>query len=133
MTIRFKRPDRRNALSMIQAAERDMQYTLTLRPTAASASTIIRNIYECFRMLGDALLVAKGIASQDHKMQIAELLKLKAATARPIQLIDNLRALRHSVNYDGYRPTAAEAKDAISLAHACFRPLLKAVNESSPG
>ena len=127
MTIRYKVPDRKNALSIIEASKKDMDFTLTLKPAEASGATIVRNIYECFRMLGDALLVAKGIKSQDHIEPIKELLKLKVTTSRPIYLIDNLRKLRHNVNYYGYIPNLAEVEDAISLAKSCFEPLHDAV------
>src|SRR3989338_3534660 len=101
MTVRYKVPDKKNALSIIGASKRDMDFTLTLKLAGDSGATIVRNIYECFRMLGDALLVAKGIKSQDHTEPIQELLKLKVNTQRPIYLIDNLRKLRHNINYYG--------------------------------
>src|SRR3989338_2124989 len=94
-----------------------------------NAFNIIRNIYESFRMLGDARLVSKGIASKDHIEQIQELQTIKVKTERPIKLIDALRKLRHNINYYGYIPSKAEADDAISIAHACFTPLLKEIRK----
>jgi uncharacterized protein (UPF0332 family) len=114
-------------LSIIGAARKDMEFTLSLKPTDEAGPTIVRNIYECFRMLGDALLVAKGIESQDHVVPIKELLKLRVSTTRPINLVDNLRKLRHNINYYGYHPVLIEVKDAISIAESCFKPLLDAV------
>ena len=138
MTIRYKRPDKKNAESILDAARSDMKFTLfTLKPTSESASTVVRNIYECFRMLGDALLVAKGIEAEDHVTSIKELMTLSVSTSRPIFLIDNLRKLRHNINYYGYKPTVLEAEDAVSLAKACFEPLaqevLKKIKESGNG
>ncbi|MDI6737597.1 MAG: hypothetical protein QME12_03710 [Nanoarchaeota archaeon] len=127
MTIRYKRSDAKVALSLAQAAKRQMDFTLTMKPTDDSAFTIVRNIYECFRMIGDALLVKKGIESDDHLAPINELFKLKVNTVRPIFLIDNLRRLRHNVNYYGYSPKKAEADDAISIAKSCFNQLHEAV------
>ena len=127
--MRYKRPDKKNALSIVESSERDMKFTLSIEPTEVSGSTIVRNIYECFRMLGDALLVAKGIEAEDHITQIKELLKLKVATKRPINLIENLRRLRHNINYYGYKPTLIEVKDTISIAEECFKPLLNAVKK----
>ena len=97
MTVRHKRPDKKNALSIVNAAKRDMEFTLSLKPAEEAGATIVRNIYESFRMLGDALLVSKGIKSEDHIMPIKELLTLKVSTSRPISLIENLRQLRHGV------------------------------------
>lgn len=125
--IRYKRPDKKNALSILEAAEKDMQYTLTVKASEDSGPTIVRNIYECFRMLGDALLVAKGIESQDHLMPINELLKVRVKTTRPLNLIDNLRRIRHNINYYGYRPNLAEIEDATSIAKSIFEPLYKEV------
>ncbi|MGC9310357.1 MAG: hypothetical protein ACP5E4_01385 [Candidatus Aenigmatarchaeota archaeon] len=125
--MRYRRPDRKNALSIIEAAKKEMAFTMTLKPTEESASTIVRNIYECFRMLGDALLASRGIEAGDHLMPITTLLNVKADTKRPIQVIDNLRRLRHNINYYGYRPGIAEVREAISIAESCFGPLADAV------
>jgi len=127
--LRYKRPDKKNALSILEAAERDMKFTLTLKPTEISGATIARNIYECFRMLGDALLVSKGIESEDHLTPINELLKIRVKTERPINLIENLRRLRHNINYYGYKPRLEEVEDVISIAKSTFQPLLNAVRK----
>jgi len=123
--MRYKRPDRKNALSIVGAAERDMKFTLSMQPSEESGPTIVRNIYECFRMLGDALLLSKGIESEDHVTPIKELTKLKVDTQRPVNLVDNLRRLRHNINYYGYKPKLAEVEDVISIAKGTFQPLLR--------
>lgn len=125
--MRYKRPDRKNALSIINAAERDMKFTLSIEPTEESGTTIIRNIYECFRMIGDALLISEGIESEDHIAPIKELAKIKIETNRPINLVDNLRRLMHNINYYGYKPKLQEVEDAISIAKSIFQPLLNAI------
>lgn len=129
MNKRFKHPDKKNALSILQAAEREMEYTLKLQVTDESAFNIIRNVYECFRMLGDASLVSKGIVSQDHVEQIKEIEHMPVQTERPIMLIDTLRKLRHNINYYGYIPSKIEAEDAISIAKACFNSILEFVRK----
>ncbi len=125
--MRYKRPDNKNALSIIEAAKRDMKFTLSIKPTEESNPTIVRNVYESFRMLGDALLVIKGIKSEDHIAPIKELLKIKVETRRPIGVIDNLRRLRHNINYYGYKPNLIEVKDTISIAETCFEPIYKEI------
>ncbi|MEK6844426.1 MAG: hypothetical protein AABX83_03300 [Nanoarchaeota archaeon] len=130
MNDRIKHEDKKNALSIINAAEREMQFTLKQIVTEESAFNIIRNIYESFRMLGDAQLISKGIVSKEHTTQIKELEKIKVETERPIRLIDTLRKLRHNINYYGYIPTKAEAEDAVSIAKACFNPLLKEIKKN---
>lgn len=127
--MRYKRPDKKNALSIIEAAKRDMKFTLTINLSEEAGPTIVRNVYECFRMLGDALLVAKGVESKDHIEPIKELMKVKVETTRPIILIDNLRRLRHNINYYGYKPSLAEVEDVISIAKTVFEPLLKVIVE----
>ncbi len=127
MNSRIKHHDKKNALSILNAAEREMQFTLKQVITEESAFNIIRNIYESFRMLGDARLIAKGIVSQDHVEPIKELEAMQVKTERPIKLIDSLRKLRHNINYYGYIPSKAEAEDAVSIAHACFYPLLREI------
>ncbi len=118
--MRYKVPDRKNALSIIESAKKTMDYTLTLKVDENSAVTITRNIYECFRALGDAILVSKGINSEDHVLPIREVSSLSIESTRPISLVENLRRLRHNINYYGYNPKIAEVSDTISLAKACF-------------
>ncbi len=120
--MRYKRADNKNALSIIESAKKTMDYTLTLEINEFSAVTISRNIYECFRMLGDAILVSKGINSEDHLLPIKEVSKLKINTNRPIAIIENLRILRHNINYYGYNPSINEVIDMFSLAKECFYP-----------
>ncbi|MGK0209318.1 MAG: hypothetical protein ACI83O_000591 [Patescibacteria group bacterium] len=127
--MRNKAPDPKNALSILKAAKDEIDFTLTLKMTEQSSSTIIRNIYESFRMLGDAILVNKGISSEDHLLPIKELSKIQVKTTRPINLIQNLRKLRHNINYYGYKPNMIEVEDAISLTKSCFLPLAKEIQK----
>ncbi len=120
-------PDKKNAASLLNASRKDMEFTLSLDMGKNSASTIVRNVYECFRMLGEAILIFKGWNRITHDTSINALIELKVQTARPVKLIDNLSQIRHGINYDGYMPSIEEAQDAISLAKACFNPLAKEV------
>ncbi len=120
--MRFKRPDAKNALSILEAAKKTLDYTLSLEVGELSAVTITRNVYECFRMLGDALLVNKGVFSEDHLLPIKEVATIRIDSARPIAAVENLRILRHNINYYGYNPTLTEVEDVISLAKTCFYP-----------
>lgn len=124
---RYKRPDKKNAQSLVDVAKQEMGYALTIQVNEKSAATIIRNIYECFRMLGNALLVYRGIESEDHVAPIQALLKLKILSLRPMALIDNYRILRHNLNYYGYRPKIEEARDIIDFAEKCFEPAMNEV------
>jgi uncharacterized protein (UPF0332 family) len=129
MKIRYKRPDRKNALSIVESANNEIKFTLSLKISEEAGPTIIRNVYESFRMLGDALLVSKGIESQDHLMPINELMKLRVKTRRPINIVDNLRRLKHNINYYGYKPRLSEIEDTISIAKTCFKPLYNEVKK----
>ena len=129
MIQRQKHPDKKNAESIVDASSKQMSYTITLESNDDSAFNIIRNIYECFRMLGDALLVSQGRVSEDHVEPVRVLESLNIRTERPIKLVDNLRRMRHNINYYGYTPKKIEADDAISFAKTCFGPLLNAVRK----
>lgn len=120
MTIRYKRPDVKNADSIVDAAKREMSFVLSIEINEKSSSTVIKNIYECFRMLGDAILVANGKTSKDHTEQIKALMRIKVNTPRPLQLLDNIRMLRHNLSYYGYRPSREEAEDIVDFAKKCF-------------
>ncbi|MEK6792491.1 MAG: hypothetical protein AABX96_02390 [Nanoarchaeota archaeon] len=123
MTIRYKRPDNKNAMSIVKAAKEEMDFALSINIHDKSGSTIIRNIYESFRMLGDSLLVYKGFESKDHTDCIKELINLKVKTQRPLGILDNIRILRHNINYYGYRPKLDEVKEIISIAKSLFNPI----------
>jgi len=127
--MRYKRPDKKNALSLLEAARNDLDFTFTIKISEDSGSTIIRNIHNSFRMIGDSLLVSKGIEPTDHITPIKELLKLNVKTSRPINLIDSIRRLRNNINYYGYRPKLNEVEDAVSIAKTCFQPLYKEVKK----
>lgn len=120
MSIRYKRPDNKNALSILEASKREIKFALKLELSEESSATIIRNIYEAFRMIGDAIMVSKGIKSEDHLAPIKELVKVKVNTPRPLGALDNFRMLRHNVNYYGYKPSIEEAKDITDFAKKCF-------------
>ena len=126
---RVKIPDIKRADSLISSAEKDMKYTMTIEITEQSANTIVRNVYECFRMLGEALLTKKGIESKDHTAPINELIFLKIVTPRPLNLLDNLRKLRRNVNYYGYKATKEDAKHAADFAKECFHILSEEVKK----
>ena len=121
--------DKERAKSIIQNSIKDMKYTLSLNVSEESANTIVRNIYESFRMLGEAILLKKGIRPIDHINSVGEILKLKIETSRPLNLLENLRRLRHNINYYGYKANIYDAKESISFAKNCFNEILKKVNE----
>jgi len=127
---RFKQPDKKNALSIANAAKREIEFTLKMKITEESATTIIQNIYESFRMLGDAILLSKGIESRNHLKPINELLLLKIPTTRPLRTIENLRQLRHNLNYYGYKPKISEVLDVIDIAKTLFNPIFTEIKKS---
>ena len=110
-----KFPDKERAKSIMQNSIRDIKYTLTLNVSEESANTIVRNIYESFRMLGEAILLKKGIRSIDHLNSINEILKLKIESSRSLKLLENLRRLRNNINYYGYKANIYDAKESIIL------------------
>ncbi|KHO55292.1 MAG: hypothetical protein QT10_C0003G0009 [archaeon GW2011_AR19] len=124
-----KFPDKDRARSLMQNSIRDMKYTLTLNISEESANTIVRNIYESFRMLGEAILLKKGIRPIDHINSIDEILKLELKTSKPLNILENLRRLRHNINYYGYKANIYDAKESISFAKNCFNELLKKINK----
>jgi len=102
MIRRYKQPDKKNAISLLKASREEIKFTLELEINQRSGSTIIRNIYESFRMLGDSLITAKGGESLNHIDAVKEIEKLKVDVSRSLRLLDNLRKLRHNINYYGY-------------------------------
>lgn len=117
-------PDPLRAQSLISASEQNLVYTRSLTITTLATPTIIRNVYESFRMLGQALLYLRGTPSRHHTIQIAIITEQPIATDRPLRSIERLRTLRHAINYQGYLPNEEEARDALSIADDLFEPLV---------
>ena len=124
---RARTPDVQKALTLIAAAEQDMKYVLSLPIRVEGAATIIRGIYENFRMLGEAMLVVKGVETTEHTLMIKQLTELNLIATRPLGVLDNLRRLRHDINYRAYRPSMAELEESLSIAQALFEPVRKEV------
>ena len=130
--IRKRIPDKYKAKSMLAAAELEINFIKKLEISKESSSVIIRSVYECFRMLGDALMVSRGkeaIGTDHHTEMVNELFTLKVETKRPIQVISSLKQLRHKINYQGYMPSIEETKEALSIVDACFKPILDKIKE----
>ena len=126
---REKIEDKNKALSLIESAKKDLEFTFKLEISDESANTIIRNIYECFRMLGESLLIKRGIVTSDHIMMIDEIIKLNIETSRPLSVLDNLRRIRHNINYYAYRANKEEAKNFIDLAKSDFDKVFMKVKD----
>jgi len=130
--IRNRIPDKWKAKSILEAAQKEIVFIKTIPITEESAATVIRSIYECFRMLGDALLaiLGKEATGQDHHSEmISALFTLKVETKRPLQIIGNLKSTRNKINYQGYIPTKAEAQEAIDIANSCFTALYEEIKK----
>lgn len=126
-------PDKVKARGMVKAAIIDMQFIEKIPDTKESAQTKIRGIYENFRMLGDALMIAKGLQSKgpDHHFEmINELIKLKIETDRSLGLLHELRKLRHKINYEGYIPPLVDLEYAISIKKSLWKKVLEEVNKA---
>jgi len=114
------KPDKAKARSLLAAATQDIRTAKELSVHEHTARTIVRNVYEAFRMLGEARLALAGIKSADHDTQIQEILRLDIATSPPLRTLEHLKQLRHAINYKGYQPDPEEVKEALLLAQKVF-------------
>jgi len=125
-------PNPAKAKSMLEAAERRLQFIKKVPVTEESADIVSEKCYDSFRMLGDALLIARGKKSArqgHHRTALNELLTLHARTELPLTTLLNLQELRRKIEYDGYQATISEAENAITVTNTCFQPLLEAVRK----
>ncbi len=129
--MRYKRTDKKNAESIIQAAKKEMRFTLSLTINEDSASTIARNIYECFRMLGEGLLLTQGMTPDDHLEPINALTKLKINTERSLEVLHTYRKIRHNINYYGYLPDIGEVEDMVDFSNKCFDKIYRIIELST--
>ena len=126
--MRQRVPDLKKAMSMLDAAEKDMRFILSLSVSLDSGQTIISRVYEDFRMLGDAFLLSQGkeaVGENHHEIMLEALFELPVKTERPLRALLSLKSLRHNINYRGYIPSLLEIEDAQSLAKVLFPILLK--------
>ncbi len=130
--IRPRSPDKLKARSMINAAELDMRFIEKLPVSIESGPSLVRGIYENFRMLGDAFLTARGleVSGIDHHREMIEALtKLNIKASRPLSLLHELRKIRHQINYEGYLPTIEEANYVVAIRESLWKPLLAEVKK----
>jgi len=130
--IRRRMPDKAKARSMLAAAALDMEFIAGVPIATKAAQSIIRGVYENFRILGNALLTAKGFetAGVDHHTQMIEaLVKLNIKTSRPLLLLNELKRIRHQINYQGYIPTENEVKYAMEIKEALWSLILNEVKK----
>ena len=128
--IRNRVPDPKKARSLVAAAIADMAFIRTIPPTLAASTTIIRSVYENFRMLGEALLTSEGKEAtglDHHTEMIDHLIGLRIVTERPLLLLNELRRIRNNINYNGYIPTKLELDSVLSFTDALWTPLLEEV------
>lgn len=121
-------PDVARARSLIAASDENLRFTRSLDVTRSSTPTIIRNIYESFRMIGQAILYVRGNPSRHHSIQIGVLLKLEVSGDRPLRSLERLRELRHAINYQGYLPSEEEARDALVIADDLYELIVEEAN-----
>ena len=134
--IRRRVPDLVKARSMLNAAVIDMGFVEKLHVKSEAAQSIVRSVYENFRILGDALLTAQGfetVGADHHAQMIDALTKLGIQTQRPLLLLHELRKIRHKVNYEGYIPTEEELKDILAIKEALWQPVLAKVKQLIEG
>ena len=109
---------------MVDAAEREMSYVLKQEMREEAAATLVRAMYECFRQLGDALLLARGFEAKDHHVMIDEVLHMNVDTPQPLIVLDRLRRTRMKINYEGYFPSKAELDDFNQFSRTCWHIVL---------
>ena len=130
--MRKRVPDINKAASMLEAAQVDIRFLETLPVNQQSGQSIIRGIYENFRLLGEAYLAVQGLepaGADHHKQVINALLKLNINAEKSVLVLDELRKLRHSINYDGYIPSLKEIEYVISIKKALWIPVFKEVKK----
>lgn len=127
--MREKNADLVKARSLVDASIQEIDYIEKLSLTEESAATIVSRIYECFRRLGQALLIAEGLDGDDHETSINALLNLHIKSARPIQILSTLREKRHNINYRGFIPSLADLEEVISMKKALWKPIVDAVKQ----
>jgi uncharacterized protein (UPF0332 family) len=113
-------PDKRKAEGFVLMAKSDLNIALQLSKFPGSENLIIRNIYECFRMLGEAILFSKGMKSSDHVLPINEVISFAEKQGINMKILDSLRRLRHNINYYAYAATKKEAEEVVKVAKENF-------------
>ena len=130
--LRQKVPDKARIKSMLGIANIDMSFLLSLHVSSRSSITIIRGIYENFRLLGSALLLIHGkeaVGKGRHSVMLGELSTLPISENYLLSAIERLRNIRNWMNYNGYLPSHHEVQDAVGIATSSFSRLFSSVAE----
>ena len=111
--LRRRSPDKARIRSMLEAAKRTSEYVCRLEINEESAAVVFRELYECLRQIGDALLWRSGWEPLKHTASI-EALKEEVGYV-DYEKLDRLRIIRNNANYRGYSVSVQNALEIKEL------------------
>ncbi len=133
--LRKRSPDMKQADTLIDAANERASIAKAIPLSEKSATTILSELYESFKNLGNARWWVLGYkpTKDAHVVSMLIISKAQIAHAYKVQNIDRFRQLRNKANYDGYRVTLGEAKEILGLWNEVSEELIEWVKEKRSG
>lgn len=127
-----KSPDREIAKSIMSSSKDTVETQLEKAITEKNATSVFREVYEALRQLGDALWWIEGYEAQTHdaSMEIIKTAEFLAPEQKVKTLnLDRFKAIRHDINYRGFRVSISQAQEIINLWNSIGKSILKNIEE----
>jgi len=116
--------------SLLDSIENDSRVTLAIPLSPETATVIFRELYECIRQLGDAAWWQRGYEPRNHEVSIEILQGLRTDAA--LHHLPRFKAIRHDINYRGFRASEAQAREVIAFWNTCGKALLALLRAKGP-
>lgn len=127
--VRIRQIDKERIKSMLISAEINAGIILSIPLNEQSATVICRELYESIRQLGDAKLWSMGFEPQNHEVSLEIIKSLDIQSKLLLNHLPRFKAIRHDINYRGYRATINQAKDIIEFWNKCGKEIISALKK----
>ncbi len=132
--LRKRTIDTQRLNSLLSSAKDNSDYASSLEINEKSSTAIFKELYDCFRQLGDAKLLLLGYESQgkgSHEVSI-EAIQEEKVDFLAFNNLDRFRRLRNDANYKGYKATVADAQDISNVWKNCGNKLINLLRARFP-
>jgi len=115
--------------SILISAETNAAVTLKIPLNDDSASIIYRELYECIRQLGDAMLWINGYEPLNHEVSLDAIRSLDIKNKMPLNHLSRFKAIRNDINYRGFRASLAQAREIMDFWKKCGPEILEKIRK----
>ena len=128
--IRPRQIDTERIKSILKSAETNATVTLKIPLSDDSASIIYRELYECIRQLGDAMLWTNGYEPLSHEVSMDAIRELDIKNKILLNHLTRFKSIRNDINYRGFRASQTQAKEIMDFWKKCGSEILEKIKNS---